>query len=312
MRRIVAAIIAISILLLGRYATGPAYCRAEEGRSGHTICRCEDEPSEHLQPVGVEDRDRMRRLIREGAELIDKDRVVDMAVLVEQLKRTRCQLELPPAEPIAEGPVEVYAKAKASVVVVAGLYKCEKCTGWHATTATGFVIASSGAVVTNYHVINNPDKKAMVVMTSNWQVAPVAEVLAASRADDLAIVRIDAKDLTPLPVADASSPAPIGSPVNVISHPAGRFYFYTTGIVSRYMKVRSAMRQADTMLITADFARGSSGAPVLDNGGRVAAIVASTNSIYYTETEDQQKNLQMVFKVAIPSKSLRKLVESEE
>ncbi len=311
MRRTVIVVFAFSMLsLLGQYVLRPACCRADDGRSGHAICRCEDEPAEHLRPVGVEDRDQMRRLIREGAELIDKDRVVDMAVLVEQLKRTRCQLDLPSTEPIAEGPVDVYAKARHSVVIVAGLYKCDKCTGWHATTATGFVIASSGAVVTNYHVINNPEKKAMVVMTSNWRVLPVAEVLAASRADDLAIVRIDAKDLSPLPVA--SSPAPIGSPVNVISHPAGRFYYYTTGSVARYMKVRSAMRQADTMLITADFARGSSGAPVLDNGGRVAGIVASTNSIYYTETDGEQKNLQMVFKVTIPSKSLRKLVESKE
>ena len=62
------------------------------------------------------------------------------------------------------------------------------------------------------------------------------------------------------------------------------------------------------MTITADFAKGSSGAPVFDDRGNVAAMVASTSSVYYTQTKDTQKNLQMVFKQCVPAASILKLI----
>jgi hypothetical protein len=40
---------------------------------------------------------------------------------------------------------------------------------------------------------------------------------------------------------------------------------------------------------------------------RNTAMVASTSSIYYTETKTVQKNLQMVFKPCVPAASILKL-----
>jgi S1-C subfamily serine protease len=59
------------------------------------------------------------------------------------------------------------------------------------------------------------------------------------------------------------------------------------------------------MAITADYAKGSSGAPVLDDTGSVVGIVSATNSIYYTPP---QKNLQMVIKSCIPVDAIWKLL----
>lgn len=78
--------------------------------------------------------------------------------------------------------------------------------------------------------------------------------------------------------------------------------------VSRYMKIRSAGESVVAVAITADYARGSSGAPVLNSQGQVVAVVSSTESIYYTEDGHRQMDLQMVFKTCIPSASLHKLI----
>ena len=60
--------------------------------------------------------------------------------------------------------------------------------------------------------------------------------------------------------------------------------------------------------ITADFARGSSGAPVLNEAGAVVAVAQSTRSIYYDEKEGRPENLQMVVKQCVPARYVRELI----
>jgi S1-C subfamily serine protease len=245
----------------------------------------------------------------QSTQLIEQGLVTDMQILVKQLEFDRCQLELPEAPPIATDPVSLFKKARESVVVVGGIYKCTKCTKWHTSAATGFVMTASGAIATNYHVVDSTTKRTLVVMTADRHVYPVERVLAASRAHDLAILQIDAEGLTPLPIAGGEA-APVGAAVNVISHPADQFYYCSKGIVARRTRVRAGDDEIDAMYITADYARGSSGAPVFDEHGRVVGVVSSTRSIYYSEVARQQRNLQMVVHMCIPAESLLELIES--
>jgi hypothetical protein len=309
--RHIATIILVSLLVvqLGGYAVRPDHCSSE-----CVSLDCDQRPIrnhsvEQTPPAGIEDRALLAHLVEQGRELIEQGRVTEMKTLVDQLDLDRCDLELPGPQTIADDPVEVYAKARDGVVVVGGLYKCKKCTKWHAAAASGFVITSSGAVVTNYHVVDNPERVTVVVMTSDRRVFPVERVLAASRANDLAILKVDAEGLTPLPVAGSSDAAPVGSAVGVISHPARRFYCFTSGVVSRYMKIRSGGKEMDALSITADYAHGSSGAPVLNSRGQVVGIVKSTESIYSSVAPGRTKNLQMVFKTCLPSRLLIELIE---
>ena len=46
----------------------------------------------------------------------------------------------------------------------------------------------------------------------------------------------------------------------------------------------------------------------LDDSGQVVGIAASTESLYYTEKDGVQKNLQMVFKNCVPVSQLRELI----
>jgi S1-C subfamily serine protease len=310
MRRLLAVLVgAVLLLTLGqRYLSWDGDCLT--GRQARwTVRPCEDADRDHAAAVDIEDERLKETLIREGKALIDQDRTADARVLVKQASTDRYSLDLSQAASSGSDPVAVFRTAKDSVVVVGGLYRCDKCTRWHATTASGFVLSESGAVVTNYHVVDSPDERALVVMTADQHVYPVQRILATNRSDDLAILQVDAEGLKPLPLADNADAAPVGSAVSVISHPDGRFYCCTVGVVSRYTKIRVEGEPVDAVTITADYARGSSGAPVLNNQGQVVAVVRSTESVYYTETRQRQLDLQMVFKTCVPVASLRRIIQ---
>ena len=82
----------------------------------------------------------------------------------------------------------------------------------------------------------------------------------------------------------------------------------TKGDVSRYYLSRTKNMTAPRMAITADYAKGSSGAPVLNSEGEVVGMVSATNSIYYTKVRGQNQNLQMVIKSCIPVEAIQKLL----
>ncbi|MBC8372974.1 MAG: trypsin-like peptidase domain-containing protein [Phycisphaerae bacterium] len=261
----------------------------------------------HSRHTALDDLARMRNLTAKATKLLDSGKATSMEILSKQLNRKQCKLSLPTRLTKQLTRSEIYRKNLDSVLIVARIYKCSKCTKWHAGAASGFALTSSGAIATNYHLFESKNKQALVAMTSDGKTYAVKEVLAAGKTDDAVILQLDmgAAKLKPLALAPD---APVGTEVAVISHPNHRFYSLTEGVVSRYSRQRTKRGTTDMMTITADFAKGSSGAPVFDDRGNVAAMVASTSSVYYTQTRDAQKNLQMVFKQCVPAASILKLI----
>lgn len=238
--------------------------------------------------------------------LKEAGKTTPMATLRRQLEeRTHHALSLPRPSKRKQEPAEIYRECRPSVVVVTGLYKCDKCTKWHGSTATGFFVTSTGAVATNYHVVAAKDREALGVRTMDGAVHPVREVLAAGKEDDVAILRIDGSGFRPLPLV---SDADVGTPVAVISHPDSRFYTLTTGIVSRYFATYNYAKQITRMAITAEFAQGSSGAPVIDDRGNVVGMVASTRSTYTKQDDLHEKRLQMVMRDCVPTRAILNLI----
>ena len=242
-------------------------------------------------------------------KLRDDGKLIEANTLTTQLKaENHIQLRLPKTEETLPTPSSVYQKNKKGILCFGNIYKCDRCDNWHGNIAGGFIISKEGLAVTNYHVMENSKASAFGGMTIDGKMYPVTKVLASSKRDDLAIVQLEGEDFHPLTIANGGD---VGSGVTVISHPEGRFYTVSKGIISRYYTLRSGKEKGShRMAITADFAKGSSGSAVFNDNGEVVGVVASTNSIYYNKKDGIERNLQMVIKSCIPSGSILRLLNS--
>lgn len=207
-----------------------------------------------------------------------------------------------------------YATTVDSVGVIASIYHCGKCDKWHrGSAATCWVANAEGILVTNAHVFDEAAKqRAFGVIFRDGTVRPVTAILAVDRTADIAVFQINPGDgpLSPLPLG---TDAAVGANVHVISHPDGKFFTYTHGHVSRYFLMRRQIGEKNPpvfMGITADYAKGSSGGPLLDDSGAVVGMVSSTSSIYYGNPQDKEKrgDLQMTLHNCVPGFALRQIL----
>ena len=91
-------------------------------------------------------------------------------------------------------------------------------------------------------------------------------------------MRIDAKGLKPLPISDAH--ADVGSWVAVLGHPGDNYYVFTQGHVTRYSTNKNDDGKREKWMgLTAEYAGGSSGSPILNKYGAVVGMAALTLTI---------------------------------
>jgi len=247
-----------------------------------------------------------RRFSRAMQRYNKQGKVVAREVLMGQLERKTCDRSF--ARPSSQelNAEQVYARLKPSTVLVGSIYNCGRCSRWHTGLASGFVVGSDGVIATNHHVVESDRKDALGVMLADGRVFPVKEVLAANEAADVALVKIDVKGLIALPLR---VDAPVGARVYVLGHPDGQYFSFSEGLIARYLRLRvKAGVRPRRMAITADFAKGSSGSPVVDASGAVVGIVSSTRSIYYNDVKGDPRNLQMVLKHCVTGADVAALV----
>ena len=255
----------------------------------------------------IDDQKILRQIPASVGALVDKKKTLAWDKMAEQMKRSSVSLKLPKA---GTTPVKnLYSNRVDSVVAIASVYKCNRCTKWHSGgAASAWVLTADGVMVTNYHVFGDKERAGFAIMTRDGRFSPVVEILAASKRDDIAIFRVAGSGYRPIPLgADAA----VGSDLHVIAHPDSRFFTYTSGKVSRYYHKRGHGQPGPPLMaVTAEFARGSSGGPVMDSAGNVIGMVASTSSIYYPPKKktDKQGPFQMVIRNCVPVASIRSLI----
>lgn len=212
-------------------------------------------------------------------DLYEQKKTVAISTLVSQLDRGRCELALPGAKGKKRDLPDIYEDARKSVMFVGcvGLCDNKECKALHLITATGFMIAESGVMITAYHVVTKENTVAVGAMEFEGNVYPVREVLAADVGHDVAILQLDGKGFIPLPLGTAE--ARIGSSIAVIHNPYDGYCVLSTGVISQYPILTGNLAQnpgmdVQMMGVTAEFGGGSSGAPVLDERGEVVGMAS--------------------------------------
>ncbi|MBI5366477.1 MAG: trypsin-like peptidase domain-containing protein [Planctomycetes bacterium] len=210
---------------------------------------------------------------------------------------------------------ELYRRLAESTVVLGARFRCKKCTRWHTSTASGFLVGADGLVATNYHVLSEEGKDpkdVILALDRHGVVYPVRALVATDPGHDLALLRIDGGPFTPLPLARTDPEA--GEEIAVLSHPDGRFYLFTTGVISRMAafadpRNRFLRAPAETICITAQIAPGSSGGPVTDRRGNVVGVAQRIAPIVQTPDGAGSRYTAMVIQMAVPVSHLRALIE---
>ena len=240
-------------------------------------------------------------------ELLEGNQSVRLADLKRQLTQKHSKVELGEIPIHSVLPNRLYDQVTKSVLVLGRLYNCGKCSKWHTSMASAFAIGQDGIIVTNHHVLAEDEGEILGAMDAEGRVFGVEKVLAANQEDDLAILKLRDAKLMPMALA---KPASVGADVWVISHPNRKLYTMTKGMVSRYhMIFKNGQKPGRRMSITADYAKGSSGAPVFNHKGQVVGVVSATSSIYYSIENGKKENLQMVVKNCIPVESIHELIQ---
>ena len=157
---------------------------------------------------------------------------------------------------------QIAADARQSIVVVT--YRDRD--GRQAGLGTGFVIAADGLIATNLHVIG--EARPIAVQTADGKTHEVITVHATDQATDLALIRIAADKLTPLPLGN-SDEVKQGQSIVVVGNPRGLKYSVVAGVVSGKRTIDGKPMFQLAIPIEA----GNSGGPVLDMQGRVQGIV---------------------------------------
>jgi len=215
-----------------------------------------------------------------------------------------------------ESPSDSYGSAAAAVVAIGSVYQCDECDKWHQDGfSSGWIFSPDGLVVTNAHVFEGEAGDWPGVMLRDGSVFAIEEVVAADPHADVAVVRFD-PDGKKLPALRLAETARVGEEVHVLSHPQGRLWCLTSGKISRFHRQseKKDARPSEWMSVTADFAGGSSGGPVLNSRAEVVGMVASTTTAYSepgTCKAHPEPDVQMVFKDCVPLKALRELMKSD-
>ena len=197
-----------------------------------------------------------------------------------------------PAKPLTGNsfrPDRIYARRSSGVVTIFSIYGSDSLA--QEAQGSGFVVAPSGYILTNSHVITTAGgggsgsaraaKQVYVEFQDRDRVK--AKVVGWDIFDDVGVIKVDPGDhpLAPVPLGD-SAQVVVGEPVAAIGSPFGNENSLTVGVVSATKRSIPALTSdynlVDAIQTDAPINHGNSGGPLFDARGRVIGINAQIRS----------------------------------
>src|SRR5579859_3187992 len=162
---------------------------------------------------------------------------------------------------------------------------------------SGFVWSSDGIIVTNNHVVEGASR---ITVNFNDGTELRARLIGVDPDSDVAVLRVDAKNLNAAPIG-TSSDLMIGETVVAVGNPFGLSGTVTTGVVSALGRSVPSKEQGrtftDFIQTDASINPGNSGGPLLNIDGKVIGI----NTLIYANAQG--------IGFAIPVDRARKVIE---
>lgn len=233
---------------------------------------------------------------------------------VKELKKVAIKLEKKERKQLSAE--AIFEKTYPSVFMFIQVYKDKNGMRKVNGAGTAFPISADGYFIVNKHMVNEfgigsgdptkVNKELKVMLSSNTgDLYYIDSIVTYSGEADIAILKADLKGdkIKPFALGDDLK---TGAEVFVLSHPKNYIYYFSAGRIARFTEAGNRGLFSRKMEITADYAAGSSGGPIIDNKGNIAGLVSSTRSFYYDQAN--QKNLQMVVKETIPVSTIKGLL----
>lgn len=159
---------------------------------------------------------------------------------------------------------------------------------------SGFIISADGYVVTNNHVVQDATKVTVVFDDGSEQ---VAKIVGTDERTDLAVLKIEGKDLPFVTFEDQASR--VGDWVVAVGNPFGLGGTVTVGVISGAGRNIGGSNYGDFLQIDAAVNTGNSGGPAFNTKGEVVGV----NTAIYSPNGG---NVGIAF--AIPAHTVKQIV----
>ena len=164
---------------------------------------------------------------------------------------------------------------------------------------SGVIVSADGYIITNNHVVEQADE--ITVTLADGKTELKAKKIGTDAGSDIAVIKIEAKDLKPVTFAD-SEKIKVGDNVLAVGNPFALRQTVTKGIISAVGRNQTGISEFGNFIQTdASINPGNSGGALVDMLGRLVGI----NSAIYSQTGGA-----MGIGFAVPSNQARSVMES--
>ena len=157
---------------------------------------------------------------------------------------------------------------------VAAIMAIMEDTTQSAASGSGFIYSSDGYIITNYHVIESANSIKVTLYDGK---SYDAQLVGYDESNDVAVLKIDAKDLTPVTIGDSGN-LNVGDSVIAIGNPLGELTFsLTSGAVSALDREVTMSNNVTMELIQTDCAINSGNSRLVRRWGGLPCAGAHNN-----------------------------------